>query len=159
MDKVSRLIGKVIENSLLLLMTVLVAVTFMQVLARFVFKVPISWSQELVKLCFVWVIFLGSAIAVKEGTHLTLDMLTSVLPDRVRRIIRIGILLLMTVCAGILLYGGGRYCVNCASKTMITLPLPANVQYISMPLAALVMIWYLLEKLKEEICGKGEQAK
>lgn len=154
MDKVSRLIGKVIETCLLSFMVVLVTVTFLQVLARFVFKIPISWSQELVKLCFVWIIFLGSAIAVREGTHLTLDMFTSGLPDRARKVIRIGILLLMIVCAGTLLYGGGRYCINCASKTMITLPLPADVQYVSMPLAALFMIWYLIEKLRDELTGK-----
>lgn len=159
MDKVSRLIGKAIETCLLLFMVVLVAVTFLQVLARFVFKIPISWSQELVKLCFVWIIFLGAAIAVKEGTHLTLDMLTSSLPGGVRRVIRIGILFLTILCAATLLYGGGRYCINCASKTMITLPLPADVQYVSMPLSALFMIWYLIEKLRDELTGKGRTEK
>lgn len=135
-------------------MILLVAVTFLQVLARFVLKIPVSWSQEMVRLCFVWIIFLGSAIAIKEGTHLTLDMLTSHLPVPVQRIVRIGILLLTLVCAAFLLYGGGRYCINCASKTMLTLPLPANVMYVSMPVSAVIMIWYLVENLIAE-CGKG----
>lgn len=156
MERISHFVGKMIEKILLALMVVLVAVTFMQVLARFVFKIPISWSQEMVKLCFVWIIFMGAAIAVKEGAHLTLDMISSHLPEGMQRIIRIMVLSLMLLCAVIMLYGGGRYCINCASKTMITMPLPADVQYISMPISALFMIWYLLEQLCHE-CRRDKE--
>ncbi|MDD3252635.1 MAG: TRAP transporter small permease [Lachnospiraceae bacterium] len=154
MRKISKYMGICIEKILFVLMIVLVAITFLQVLSRFVFKIPVSWSQEVVKLCFVWIIFLGSAIAVKEETHLTLDMLTALLPEKLQKIVRIIILLLMLLCAGILLYGGSKYCANCIGKTMITLPFPANIQYVSMPVSAVMMIWYLAERLKSEILGK-----
>ncbi len=155
MDKISRFIGNMIEKVMLLLMVLLVAVTFLQVLARFVFKIPISWSQEMVKTCFVWIIFMGAAIAVKERTHLTLDMLSVHLPKKLQGAVRKGVLLLMLSCAGILFYGGGRYCISSASKTMVTMPLPANVQYISMPISALLMIGFLFQRIVQE----GEEKK
>ena len=158
MNKISRFLGGIVEKILLVLMTLLVAITFMQVLSRFVLKIPLSWSQEVVRLCVVWIIFLGSAVAVKEGTHLTLDMLTSQLPKPIRKIFRILILFLMLVCAAILLYGGAEYCIKCASKTMITLPWPADIQYASMPVSAVLMIWYVLECLKKEVTGKENVA-
>lgn len=146
MEKISRLLGKIIEFFLFVFMIILVSVTFLQVFCRFVIKVPVSWSQEVVKLSFVWIIFLGAAIAVRENTHLCMDIVTAHLPSSARKITKILIYILSLVCALFMLYGGIRYCIQCAAKSMMTLPLPADVQYAAMPVGAGLMIWYLLEK-------------
>ena len=48
---------------------VLVVVGFAQVLFRFVFESPLSWSEELIRYVFVWSVFLTAAIAFRLDLH------------------------------------------------------------------------------------------
>lgn len=157
MEKISRFLNKIIEILLYLLMIILVSVTFLQVFCRFVLKTPISWSQEVVKTCFVWIIFLGAAIAVREQTHLSMDIVVPHLRGAAQKIVRAGIYVISLVCAFFMLYGGIEYSIQCLHKKMMTLPLPADVQYIAMPIAAALMLWYLIEKAWISVSHRREE--
>jgi C4-dicarboxylate transporter DctQ subunit len=61
-----------------LLLFVMALITFGEVLARFVFQAPIAYLGELVPNLFVWMTFLGVAVAEKEDAHLGIPLL----PDR-----------------------------------------------------------------------------
>lgn len=160
MKKITDLLCKALSGLLFVLIILLVALTFLQVLCRFVFKIPISWSEESVRMCFVWIIFLGSAVAVKEGTHLMLDMLTSHLPGFAQKVLRVLVLVGMTVCSGVLLWGSIDYCTRTWNKSMIAVPLPAWCLNLAVPISAALMILFLIEKILEEFAPhrKGEGA-
>lgn len=57
-----------------ILVIVLIAVVFLQVLARFVFHWEVLWTLEAAIFCFVWTVMLGSSIAVRRGVHYTIDI-------------------------------------------------------------------------------------
>ncbi len=154
MKTVSYYLGKLISACLFLLLATLVAVTFFQVLCRFVFKYPAVWSEEVARMSFVWLIFLGAAIGVKEGTHLVLDMLTSAVGPRLRKGLQILVLAMIVGLSGIILYAGGSYCWRSRAKTTVTLPIPANVVYSAIPLSAVLMIFFGIEKLREKIAER-----
>ncbi|MCL1999920.1 MAG: TRAP transporter small permease subunit, partial [Planctomycetes bacterium] len=61
MKTISDYLGKCITGCLFILMTMLIAVTFFQVLCRFVIKLPAVWTEEVARMSFVWLIFLGAA--------------------------------------------------------------------------------------------------
>jgi len=53
-----------------LLIAALIVPVFMQVLARYTGIIPTYlWTEELAKFIFIWIVMLGSMIAVWEGTH------------------------------------------------------------------------------------------
>lgn len=66
-----------------LLLLVLAALTIflvvpvgLQVLARFGSIVPYyMWTEEISRYCLVWIIMLGSIVAVRENTHFDIDLL------------------------------------------------------------------------------------
>ena len=159
MNRISNVIIRGIEKLLLVLTILLVAVTFLQVVCRFVLKIPTSWSEETVRFCFVWIIFLGAAVAVRENTHLMLDMLTSHLPPMAQKILRILVLVIIFVCAAVLLYGGTDYCIRTWDKSMVNMPLPAWCPNISAPLSSILIMWFDLQRLVEELRSgrKGEK--
>jgi C4-dicarboxylate transporter DctQ subunit len=68
--------------ALLFLMVVLVSIS---VTLRYVFSTGIMWSEELVRYAYIWLIFLGSVIAIRQKAHIGLDILTEVLPPPLRR--------------------------------------------------------------------------
>lgn len=151
MKKTADTICRIAEYMLLIFMIVMVILTFAQVLCRFVFEVPLSWSEETVRMCFTWIAFLGSAIAVKENTHLVLDMLTSHFPKNIQRILRITIIIIMLLCEIALLCGGYDYLSRTWNKTLISLPLPAWTLNISVPISGLLMLYFSFIKLIDEI--------
>ena len=159
MEKVSNLLSKIISGLLLIFIVVLVAVTFLQVLCRFVFRIPIIWSEEVVRMSFVWLIFLGSAIAVKEWSHLTIDMITSTFSKRGQYIMRLITLGLIFISAGIICYAGFGYVLRNIGKTAVTMPIPSNVVYVSAPVSGLLMIFFVIEQFivqRREYLKKGE---
>ena len=156
MKTISAFLGKIISHCLFVLMALLVAVTFFQVLCRFVFMFPAVWTEEVARMSFVWLIFLGAAIGVKEGTHLVLDMLASAVGPRLRRTMQIAILALIIGLSGIILYAGGSYCWRSRGKTTVTMPVPANVIYAVIPLSATLMIFFGVEKLREKLAERGD---
>ncbi len=64
---------------------IIVVVGFAQVLFRFVFASPLSWSEELVRYVFVWSVFLTAAIAFNLNSHISIDFLTAWYSPRLRR--------------------------------------------------------------------------
>ncbi len=66
----------------------IVALTIVQVVFRSVLDDPLVWSEELVRLLLVWVVFLGAAVVTWDGRHLNVDVLFVRLSERMRRIVR-----------------------------------------------------------------------
>jgi TRAP-type C4-dicarboxylate transport system permease small subunit len=54
---------------------VLIATVFYQVLGRYLFNAPPSWSEELARFLQVWIALLASALCVQQGMHLGVDYL------------------------------------------------------------------------------------
>ena len=63
------------ELVIALLAAVTVAVTLLQVVFRYVLGSSLSWSEELARYLFIWVIFLGVASAARRGQHMAVEAL------------------------------------------------------------------------------------
>jgi TRAP-type C4-dicarboxylate transport system permease small subunit len=80
-------------------MAVMVVMVFGNVVLRYAFNSGISVSEELSRWCFVWMVFLGALIALREHAHLGLDSVVKQLPPIGQRIcLVIGHLLMLFVC-------------------------------------------------------------
>jgi TRAP-type C4-dicarboxylate transport system permease small subunit len=61
-------------------MVLMVIMVFGNVVLRYVFNSGISASEELARLCFMWLIFVGSVVVMRERGHLGVDSLVARLP-------------------------------------------------------------------------------
>jgi TRAP-type C4-dicarboxylate transport system permease small subunit len=69
-------------------MTILV---FATVVLRYGFNISFRWSDELARYLFIYVVFLGIAIAYRHGDHIVIEIGTLLLPERLRRLLAIPI--------------------------------------------------------------------
>ncbi len=81
------------EGLAALLLALMVLVTFVTVVTRYVFDLPLSYIDQLVPNVFVWVTFLGAAAAVKRRAHLGLSLVADALPRRARAVLDLLVLL------------------------------------------------------------------
>jgi TRAP-type C4-dicarboxylate transport system permease small subunit len=72
---IRRALARLVEGALLLLMVVLCADVFLGVFSRYVLVRTFTWYDEIARLCFVWIIFLGAAAAVQRGAHFRFHLL------------------------------------------------------------------------------------
>jgi TRAP-type C4-dicarboxylate transport system permease small subunit len=56
---------------------------------RFVLNFSAPWTQEMARYMFIYLTFIGSAIAVRENTHITIDMLLDMFPKLLKTVILI----------------------------------------------------------------------
>ena len=69
MKKLSDFVMKAEEIAIFILLLGMVASSFAQVGFRLVLDHPLAWSEELSRYLFVWLSFVGGALAVAEGSH------------------------------------------------------------------------------------------
>ena len=69
------------------IMAALVVVVLFQVIARYVLRIPLSWSEEVARYLLVWGTLLGAAAATARSQHIVIDTFSSALKGRRRRIL------------------------------------------------------------------------
>lgn len=65
------------------------AAFIVQVVSRYVFDDPVSWTIEVCSIAYVWIVFFGGALIVSQRQHITFDMLYKSVGSRPRRIFAI----------------------------------------------------------------------
>ena len=55
------------------------------VLSRYVVATPATWVEEVASISFAWLIFVGAAEVHRRWQHVSVDLLTSLLPASVQR--------------------------------------------------------------------------
>jgi len=60
-----------------------------QILSRYVFDAPLSWTLEICSIAYIWVIFWSCDILVSERQHIIFDVLYQKFPPQPRRLLAI----------------------------------------------------------------------
>lgn len=108
----------------------------MQVLARYTGIIPqYLWTEEIATFLFVWMVMLGSIIAVWEGTHFDVHVIPEA-TSRLGKLLQNGfVLLLMSIFGLLFAYYGIGYAQFGAIQTSAMLQVNMLVIYITVPIA------------------------
>ncbi len=85
MQKLMDQVGKVLGLGMVICLVLMVILVFGNVTLRYGFKSSITISEELSRWLFVWMIFMGGVLAIKDRQHLGTDFLTARLGPGGRR--------------------------------------------------------------------------
>ncbi|HYD75595.1 TRAP transporter small permease [Ramlibacter sp.] len=97
------------EGLVIVLMAAMTVVTFMQVVARYVFNYSFVWALELTGVLFAWLIFIGMSYGVRVGAHIGVDVLVKALGPKPARIVGSIAAALCIAYALIVTWGGYQY--------------------------------------------------
>jgi len=120
----------------------LIIVTFTGVIARYVFKAPFGWQEEVQVLCFLYTIFFGASFAVRTSGHIGIDIIVDSLHGKIREIAEILITVIVTV---VLIYCFTKGCALVeqlynTNRMSNMLQLPYGLFYICEPIGCVLMI-------------------
>jgi TRAP-type C4-dicarboxylate transport system permease small subunit len=57
----------------------------LQVVSRYVFDAPVSWTIEICSIAYIWIVFFSSVTILRPDQHITFDMLYGVLTPHWQR--------------------------------------------------------------------------
>ncbi len=89
---------------MLWLYSFIVMVIFLEVVRRFAISYSSVWGEETARYAFIYLVWIGAAVAVKDRTHIRIDVLMHYLPPRGKAILYLIGDLLTLVLAGFAIY-------------------------------------------------------
>ncbi len=102
-------VNRIEEGAISFFFAVMVLVTFVQVVLRYVFNEGFVWALELTTYCFAWMVLIGVSWGVKVNTHLGVDAFVKLFPAKGQRALVLFGCACCIAYAGILLAGAWEY--------------------------------------------------
>ena len=79
--KILKLLDEKLEEVFLVIILIAaVIIVAMQVVTRYILKVPLPWSEEIARYLFLWLTWVGASYATKERKHVSIDLVYEKLP-------------------------------------------------------------------------------
>jgi C4-dicarboxylate transporter DctQ subunit len=100
----------------------------------------LPWIDEVLRYLNIWLVFLGSSVAVKQGNHLKVDFfLRKLFPEKMVNIVRKVTLAMMLVCLSVLIVASTKKFLGSLNVVIQAAPISIAVFYLAIPVGCLLM--------------------
>jgi TRAP-type C4-dicarboxylate transport system permease small subunit len=125
------------------------------VLSRYVTEQPATWVQEVTSVAFAWVVFVGAAEVHRAGRHVSVNLLTALLPIRVQAVLAIAAEIFVTLyCSYAAWLSLQQTIVSHAAETPI-LGIPLSVPFAGVCIGFTLMALRGLQRLVVRLMRRG----
>ena len=74
---VELILGRVVECAVGILVVIETGILFIGVVSRYIFNRPVTWSDELASILFLWLAMLGAVVAYRRNEHMRMSALVN----------------------------------------------------------------------------------
>lgn len=144
-------LDKWIAHFLVVLMTLMVLNVTWQVVSRYIFQSPSSFTDELSRYMLIWVGMLGAAYVAGKNEHLAIDILLTKLEEKAQDKLMILINCCVLIFALLVMVIGGSnlvYLTFILEQRSAVLQIPLAYIYGIIPFSGLLVIYYQLVSIK-----------
>jgi len=144
--KLVRVIDGLAQAAVACLVGLMVTVVFAQVIFRYGLVRPIFWADELARYLFVWIAFIGAAVAMGGRLHYGFDYVTEMCPFPMRRAISLLMSLLAMGFFVLCLIAGLEGVRIVSAQKAPSLQISMGWVYAALPVGSALMLVYLVEQ-------------
>lgn len=136
------------------IMTILVT---WQVITRFVFKAPSTFTEALAKYLFLWLVMVTAAYVIGKREHMSLEFFVGRLSSKGQLICNVvsEVVIGFFVCI-VLTYGGGYIALNAMSQNDSALPIPVGIIYLALPIGGILSTIYSILNIVDLVKGEKQ---
>ena len=147
MEKISDVLNRLSKGLLVMILTGMCVVIFLQVIFRYLIHLPLFWTEEFGRYCLVWASLLGAAIALKGGEHIAITLIMDRIPGKARmafaHVSRISIALILLV----IMIGGIKLVQVTLTQISPALRVPMAVPYLAIPVSSAIMLFHIIASM------------
>jgi TRAP-type C4-dicarboxylate transport system permease small subunit len=145
MQSFKNVLDKLVSWLLILLMGTMVVNVSWQVISRYIFQNPSSFTDELARYMLVWLGTLGAAYVAGKNEHIAIDILPNKLEGNLKAKLMILVHVLILLFALIAMVMGGSnlvYITYILEQKSATLQIPLAYIYGIIPASGLIVMFY-----------------
>ncbi len=156
MTRVAKVTGRIARISLwlsgagLVLMTAFITI---QVFFRYLLNDSQSWTEPASVMLMGWFIFLGAAVGIREGYHLSFDVLLYVLPQRVKLAFYSVSDAVVVAFGGGMIWFGSQLAEKTAANKLPSLGISGAFDFLPLVAGGILIILFSLERLARRAAG------
>jgi len=149
MRRIIGVLANITKVTSLAALLIMVFVVVLQVTARYVFRRPVGWTEEIALATMIWITFFGSFLAFVEKKHMRISLLYTVLkPFLQRTVLVVGDAFVIMLNIYVIHYGL-LFAEAFRNLSSPYLGIPMYYQYMIIPVAAFLWIVYLIFEIAE----------
>ncbi|MBY7144476.1 TRAP transporter small permease [Virgibacillus sp. NKC19-3] len=133
-------VNNVVKYLVSILFIALVVLVFMQVVTRFIINYPLSWTEEISRYLMIYIVFIGSALAVRTNEHIAIDFLLEIISPKNKKRLNIITLFISVLFFAMLTYFGFQLTLIVFDQATPTLQFSMAWAYAAIPAGSLLMI-------------------
>ena len=139
-------------------LAVIVALTFYQVVTRFVLGHPSAWSEVAARSTMMWMIFLGLAAAFRQGAMIAVDFLMDIGPKPLRRFLTIVIAIASLTFLALLIWYGTAMALRVQRQSLAGLDISIAWVYAALPVGAALAVPGVVARTILSLTGKDHES-
>ncbi|RYF70980.1 MAG: TRAP transporter small permease [Comamonadaceae bacterium] len=133
-----------------LMLTIAAALGVFQIVTRFVLEQPAEWSEILIRISLIWMVFLGIPMAFRQGAMVSVDVLYRWSPPKFRRVLDWVVCLAALVLIFVIIWWGWDYAQRGGVQSMAGLESVSMFwAYLAMPVGGLFCVVGILANLAD----------
>ncbi len=124
-----------------LMLTIASALGLFQIITRFVLEQPAEWSEILIRLSLIWMVFMGIPMAFRQGAMVSVDVLYRWSPPRIRRVLDWLVCLAALALIAVIIWWGWDYALRGRVQSMAGLEsISMFWGYVAMPIGGMFAV-------------------
>ena len=139
-----------VEWACILLLAIITVDLLLGVFSRYVLERTFVWYDEVARACFIWLVFLGAAAAVKRGAHFGLHVFVELMPPALKRAALLLTPFTVIVFSAAIAWQGWALMRHGSAQTTAVMAMPVSWIYAAMPVGGALMGFYALMLLFEK---------
>ncbi|HHW7519515.1 TRAP transporter small permease [Mannheimia haemolytica] len=159
MKALAQLVGKLLEILVVVILSAMSILVFVNVVLRYGFNSSISMTEEVSRYMFVWLAFLGAVLAFSENQHVKVTMLTDKLSPTARNILSVVTDLAMLFCCYLIVDGSWiQFNLNLNNFAPIS-GLPQGITFLASTVAGVLIGLLIIARIVATVgvIAKGEK--
>ena len=106
LHSINTTLGKIETGLLCLIIAMMLGLAILKIVLRYGFQTSLLWSDIVLQHLTLWLCLLGAALATCERRHISIDVLSRILPENITRWSNLIVDCLALIVVGILAYYG-----------------------------------------------------
>lgn len=134
LERADEIIDRVEQILLVILLSSMILIAFLQIVLRNVFSTGLTWGDPLVRNLVFWVGFIGAGLATKEGKHINIDVVSQWIPPLGKGLVEFVTQLFSFFICSLLTFAALKFIKNEAQMGNVTfLGIPAWIPEVILP--------------------------
>lgn len=135
---------------LAILMVLLLADVSLQIVARYV-SLDLTWTEELARYIFIYATFIGSVAAIRDRSHVGIDVCVARLPPRLQLVVSLAVDIITIAAFAFLLYWSVQTAVKVQILRSVALQISFAAIYAIVPVSLTLMIARLVWRMVDDV--------